>query len=240
MLDKKTGLTFLSQLSFDFTLGDEASFETFEWGDNSLLRQQLIEKLPLGLHERFFYIWGKPGTGKSHLLQACCQVIALPKTAVYLPLSLLDYYGTDILEGVAQQDLIAIDDLDAVAQNKAWEEALFHLINQVRDENRATLILSSQHSPAASTLSLPDLRSRLHLGLVVELQPLSDGLKIETLQAYATRRGFDIPTPVASFLLDRCDRNMHTLYDLLNTLDSASLAAQRKITVPFVKQILKL
>lgn len=239
MLDKKTSLI-PPQLGLHFTLGDEATFDTFQWGSNALLHQQFIEKMPQGTQERFFYIWGAAGNGKTHLLQACCQALPAPQTAVYLPLALLQSYGPDILEGVSEQDFIAIDDLEAIAKNPAWEEAVFHLINRIRDENRATLILSSQYAPALSPLSLPDLRSRLHLGLVIELQALDDTLKIKTLQDYAARRGFALPTPVATFLIQRCDRNMHTLYNLLNTLDSASLAAQRKVTIPFVKQVLRL
>ena len=69
---------------------------------------------------------------------------------------------------------------------------------------------------------------------------LNDEDKINTLKLHALRRGFDLPESVGQFLISRCSRNMHDLQQLLNRLDDASLAAQRKITIPFVKDTLNL
>jgi len=87
-------------------------------------------------------------------------------------------------------------------------------------------------------LALADLRSRLSWGLVLQLNELGDNDKISTLKSRANKRGFELPTSVAQFLLNRCSRNMHDLQDLLDSLDKASLMAQRKITIPFVKHTL--
>ncbi len=93
-------------------------------------------------------------------------------------------------------------------------------------------------APTYLNLHLPDLKSRLAWGLVLQLQPLSDEDKLETLQMRAIQRGFRLPVSVAQFILKRCTRTMHDLDNILDRLDQASLAHQRKITIPFVKTIL--
>jgi DnaA family protein len=103
---------------------------------------------------------------------------------------------------------------------------------------KSLLIISGNQSPTTLPIKLLDLRSRLSWGLVIQLMELSDEDKINTLKLHAARRGFDLPESVGQFLISRCSRNMHDLHQLLNRLDDASLAAQRKITIPFVKNIL--
>lgn len=227
------------QLALAIRLNDEATMSDFCWGDNRLLQEQLQKTLS-GHGERFLYLWGSSGSGKSHLLQACCQELTHSHSAIYLPLSDLKEWGPDILEGINEQTLITIDDIDAVGMDKAWEEALFHLYNRIRDNERTILIISGKQTPANLSLSLPDLRSRLSWGLVIKLAELNDEDKIDTLKMHAKKRGFELPKSVGRFLINRCARNMHDLHTLLNRLDEASLIAQRKITIPFVKDILGL
>ena len=225
------------QLALAVKLNDEATLDDFCWGDNTLLQQQLQHTLK-GNGERFIYIWGASGSGKSHLLQACCQAVTTFQSTIYLPLEVLKEWGTQVIDGIEQQSLIAIDDIEIIASDPDWEEALFHLYNRVRDNEQTTLIISSNCSPSQSPLCLLDLRSRLSWGLVFQLNELDDEHKINTLKLHAHKRGFELSNSVGQFLLNRCARNMHDLYHLLNRLDDASLMAQRKITIPFVKYIL--
>lgn len=225
------------QLALTIQLNDEATLANFCWGSNTLLEQQLLTSLTAE-GERLFYLWGSSGCGKSHLLQACCQL--KQATAIYLPLYVLQEWGPESIDNLDQQTLIAIDDIDAIAGNRAWEEALFHLYNRVRDNGKTTLLIAGQQAPFKLAIALADLRSRLAWGLVVQLNELNDELKIKTIQQHALKRGFELPTPVGQFLLNRCARNMHDLHRILDDLDEASLAAQRRITIPFVKAILNL
>nr|WP_244915204.1 DnaA regulatory inactivator Hda [Legionella feeleii] len=228
------------QLALAIQLNDEATLTDFCWGSNTLLQQQLAMALQ-GKGERLFTIWGNPGCGKSHLLQGCCQAMSINAAAtIYLPLKILKEWGPESIEGIAEQDLIAIDDIDAIANDTAWEEALFHLYNKVRDNGKTILLITCQHPPSSSPIHLPDLRSRLAWSLVVQLNELEDDLKIKTLQQHASKRGFKLPISVGQFLLNRCARNMHDLHAILDQLDEASLIAQRKITIPFVKSILSI
>ena len=225
------------QLALAIQRNDEATLADFCWGNNILLQQQ-IEATLKGLGERLIYIWGASGSGKSHLLQACCQAVGGNQSSIYLPLQILKEWGPQVIEGIDEQAWIGIDDIDAIASNPAWEEGLFHLYNRVRDNEQTTLIITGKYPPSQAPLHLPDLRSRLSWGLVIQLNELNDVDKINTLQLHAHKRGFELPNTVGQFLLNRCARNMHDLHTLLNRLDEASLIAQRKITIPFVKEIL--
>jgi DnaA family protein len=225
------------QLALTIQLNDEATLDNFNWAHNELIKQQLALMLDYK-NEKIVYLWGNHGSGKSHVLQACCQAIQSPLSAIYLPLSVLKEWGPQSIEGLEEQSLICIDDIDAIAQDALWEEALFYLYNRIKDREYNLLIISGTTPPATSSIQLPDLRSRLAWGLVMQLSELNDEEKINTLKKRAIQRGFELTNHVGQFLINRCSRNMHDLYELLDVLDKASLQAQRKITIPFIKDIL--
>merc|ERR1712000_672341 len=122
----------------------------------------------------------------------------------------------------------------SVAGNKEWEEGLFHLFNRVRDRQGHMLIAANQ-APNHVGIQLPDLSSRLSWGMVYQVEPLEDDDKILALLLRAKRRGLNMNDDVARFILSRGPRDMQGLFDLLDKLDQASLSAQRKLTIPFIK-----
>lgn len=228
------------QLPLAIQLNHQTTLQDYCWGDNNFLKQQLMLTLA-GAGERFIYLWGEPGCGKSHLLQGSCQYASAQElSCVYLPLACLKDWGANILEDLEQQHLIAIDDIDVIAHDHQWQEALFHLYNRVRDNEKTLLLISGKRAPSLLNIQLADLRSRLSWGLTLPIIELNDELKISVLQQHAKKSGFELTSSVAFFLLNRCSRSMHDLYQILEQLDSASLAAKRKITIPFVKTILQI
>ena len=106
--------------------------------------------------------------------------------------------------------------------------------------SKTRLLITGDRPPRQLNLGLPDLASRLDWGQIYKLQPLSDEDKLQALQLRARLRGFELPEDVGRFLLKRLDREMRTLFMTLDQLDRASITAQRKLTIPFVKEILKL
>lgn len=225
------------QLALDIELPEEASLESFCWERNELLKNQIDYQLT-HKKERFFYLWGKEGVGKSHLLQAISH--AKQESVTYLPLTLINSYGPEILVGIETLSLICIDDIDVVAGDKAFEEALFHLYNKCRDNTNVMLFISGKSSPTQLPIQLPDLRSRLAWGLSFEVHGLSEDNQITVLMTRAKQKGLSLTVQVAQYLLHHYVRDMHHLNRLLETLDKASLAQKRKLTIPFVKQTLKM
>ena len=187
---------------------------------------------------RFLYIWGKPATGKTHLLSALCSLAESEGlNVIYLPLKQADELSPEICDGLESADIICIDDVDSIKTKPQWEQAIFHLYNRARDADRK-LVISSSQSPVAVEISLADLKSRMAWGITLALKPLTDIQKKNVLQQRASRLGMELSDETANYLLHHHSRTMNDLMDTLDKLDRASLAAQRKLTIPFVKAVL--
>lgn len=187
----------------------------------------------------FLYLAGEGGSGKTHLLLACAEAVQKGgKQVIYLSLSELMHSGSPaILQSLEQVDLLCLDDIEAVAGNVAWEEALFHCFNRLHDA-KGKLLVASANTPAHSLIKLPDLRSRLATGLVYQLPVLNDEQKQRALIIQAHYRGLSMSDEAAQYLLRHYGRDMNNLIQVLQQLDKASLQAKRKLTIPFIKQVL--
>jgi DnaA family protein len=225
------------QLPLGLTLPDSARLANFVAGPNAELVRALYA-VASGGGDASLYLWGGPGLGKTHLLQAACRQSGDHGLAsAYLSLGRSREPGPGILEGFEQLDLLCIDDWDVIAGERAWEEALFDLFNRMRDRG-GRLVMAARSPPDALGLGLPDLVSRLGWGLVYPLRPLDDAGRLRVLQLRAQGQGFELPDETGVYLLRRCSRDLPALCALLERLDRASLAAQRRLTIPFVKSVL--
>jgi DnaA family protein len=142
------------------------------------------------------------------------------------------------LEGCENLDLVCLDALDAVAGAAAWNEAIFRLHTLMQD-TATRLYVTTTVPPASIRFQLPDLRSRLLAASVHQLQDLDEAGQAEALQRRAEQRGLELSPEAAAYLVHRLPRDMHSLCAVLDRLDEASLAAQRRLTVPFLKQALE-
>ncbi|SEL34695.1 regulatory inactivation of DnaA Hda protein [Atopomonas hussainii] len=228
------------QLPLGVRLRDDATFANFYPGINAAA-QGYVERLcepEAGWVESLVYLWGPLGVGRSHLLQAACHRLEQQgAAALYLPLEEVAELGPALLEGLEQFELVCLDDVQRVATDPQWQEALFHLFNRLRDSGRR-LLLSADAAPRELPLTLADLRSRLSQALVFQLHELSDEDKLRALQLRAFRRGLQMSEEAGRFILTRSGRSMNELFDVLERLDQASLQAQRKLTIPFLKEVL--
>ena len=226
----------MQQLPLGITTDREATFENFFTTESN---QQILSHLKhfLSGDEPFIYIWGEQSSGVTHLLSAV-QMQSL--NTQYLPMKeLLPYPPESITDTLEQMDLICIDDIEVVAGNTAWETALFHLYNRLM-LNQKKILVGSHFSPRQLPLQIADLQSRLQYGLVFKIEVLSNEEKISAMQMRAKRLGLNLSEEVANYLILRLQRSASTLFAALNQLDSASLAEQRKLTIPFAKKVLEL
>jgi DnaA family protein len=185
------------------------------------------------------FLHGAPGSGRTHLLQACCLVSeAQAATFAYLPLAdLRALPPTELLAGLEACALVCLDDLDAVLCEPAWEEAIFHLHNRLL-QREASLLVAARLPPASLAVRLPDLLSRLQALLVLPLALPDDESLLSALVLRAHRRGMTLDEDVARYILSRAPRGMSELMAVLDLLDARSLAAGRRLSIPFVREAL--
>lgn len=225
------------QLPLDFEFRANQTFNDFFPGTNQEIVTHL-QRCIAGLGEQQIFLWGKSGQGKSHLLQACChQAQNQNLSSFYFDLSNAELPDPSILSGLDEYDVVCFDNIERIAGNTAWELAFFNFFNQHRDRGHK-LIVSASSAPNDIAIQLPDLKTRLNWGLSLKIQPLTDSDLIAALIFKANQMGFEIAPQAGRFLLTHYDRDLTSLWALLEKLDKASLAAKRKLTIPFLKQIL--
>jgi DnaA-homolog protein len=184
------------------------------------------------------YIAGPAATGKSHLLLAtCAEAEAAGRRTAYLPLAAAAGRLHEALDAFEQADVVALDGLEAVAGHRDDEVALFNAHNRAHDAGRC-LLYAAQAMPDGLDLTLPDLRSRLSQCARIVLEPLDDAGRSEVLRLRARRRGLQLDDSAIDWLLRHVDRDLVSLTTLLDRLDRESLAAQRRLTVPFLRSVL--
>jgi DnaA-homolog protein len=212
-------------------------FEHFHAGANAAALAA-VQALALEPGAPWVYLHGANGSGRSHLLMAACQAASSAGRRVqYLPLATIADHAA-ALRGVAGSELLALDDLGAIAGDREAEHALFDLYNRARAEGSG-LLFAADTTPIQLGIGLPDLRSRLGACTQFVLKPLDDDERRVVLKAQAASRGIELDDGVLDWLFARYARDLGALLDLLDKLDVASLAAQRRITIPFLRIVLR-
>ena len=212
------------QSILDFRLRDDATFSNYVG----------VAARNLELSKGMVFVWGESGSGKSHLLQAFCHA---EPSSIYLS----DLLGLDasILRGLEMFKLICIDDVDQVMDDKIWQEALFHLFNDCFNSG-AQLVFSAPFPANKLDCQLKDLQTRLNGMVGIETDRLSDDERLAALKLKAKSHGFEFADEVGRFILARSGRDMNSLVSIFGKLSSETLREQRKVTIPFVKQVLDL
>ena len=225
------------QLTLGIRLDAGRTFENFSMGRN----QPTLSTLAAGLRGELdspVYLWGSAGCGKTHLLEACCAgAYANHASVAFIPLREMSTIQSSILDGLADYDVVCIDDVHLVAGQAPWEEALFHFYNRAFARH-TTVVFASALQVTRVSFNLPDLRSRLVDTLTLQVFTLTDEERGAALQVRAHERGFELTDEVVQFVLHRMPRDMHSLFALLDKLDDSTLEQQRKVTVPLVRALM--
>lgn len=195
------------QLPLDISPAAEPTFDSFIAGANAEALERVRALAAGDLHESIVYLWGEPGSGRSHLLHAAAR---------------------------ANPSLVVADDVETL--DAAGQQALFVAINGAR-EGQAAVLAAGSSAPAGLALR-EDLRTRLGWGLVYQLKPLTDAEKALHLRAEARRRGLRLTDEVVWYLLHHLPRDVASLNAVLEVLDRHSLARQRPITLPLIREAL--
>ncbi|WP_348673281.1 DnaA regulatory inactivator Hda [uncultured Abyssibacter sp.] len=217
------------QLPLGLQLAEATEFASFVPGANAAV----VDALRQG--DQPLVLVGPPGSGKTHLLQAASRQ---PGRRAWLPMRQLIDHGPDMLDAFGGLDFVGLDDVDAVAGERDWELALLRLIDQARVESGRWVASLSRH-PDAVEFATPDLRSRLRWAALHRLESLDEtGLGALFEQRLAVR-GLRCPASVTRYVLRRVSRSAPAVVALVEAIDVASLAAQREVTIPLVRDLLE-
>lgn len=226
----------MPQLPLALRSPPDQRFESFIDAPDGAVSQ--LRLLAMAQQPDCVYLAGGPSTGKTHLcLSLCAAAGAMGRRAAYVPLAAASGRVREALESLDAYEVVALDGLEAAAGDAADELALFDFHNRARSAQQ-NLLYTSRVSPDALGIALPDLRSRLSQCARVVLQTLDDGGRRALLRDRAQRRGLAVEAAALDWILANVERDPVTLVALLDRLDRESLAAQRKVTVPFVRQVL--
>jgi DnaA family protein len=231
----------VKQLALGVRLRADAVFESFWPGLNGEIVATLRAPSTAPL-----WLWGATGTGKTHLLQAVCAAAGGTSTdspaagspAAYFPLIRSLALPPEALAGFEHSRVLCVDDVDAVAGDLAWEKALFRLFNEAA-ELHTRLIFAAATPPRQPDWGLEDWGSRAAACTVYQLRELDDEGRLEALRLRAAQRGLQLPQETSEYLLKRMPRDLRSLLDILDQLDEASLVAQRRLTIPFIRDALE-
>ena len=236
----------MKQLALGVKLRADAVFASFWPGPNSEIVATLRTPSTVPL-----WLWGASGSGKTHLLQAVCAAAGeaasgeaasgapdATSPAAYFPLAAPRELPPEALAGFERARVLCVDDVDAVAGDLAWESALFRLFNEA-SELGTRLIFAAASAPRRLDWRLGDWGSRAAACVVYQLRELGDDGRIEALRLRAAQRGLQLPYETSEYLLKRMPRDMHSLFAVLDQLDEASLVAQRRLTIPFIRDALE-
>jgi DnaA family protein len=221
----------MRQLALGIRLRADAVFESFAPGFNAEVLAALKQPGTAPL-----WLWGGESSGKTHLLQAVCA--AAGETAAYFPLDRSLALPPEALRGFETCRVLCVDDVDAVAGDLSWETALFELFNAAV-ELRTQLIFAAAAPPRQPPWRLKDWQSRAAACVVYQLRDLDDAGRVEALRLHAAQRGLQLPQETSEYLLKRVPRDLRSLLEILDALDEASLAAQRRLTIPFIRDALE-
>jgi DnaA family protein len=214
----------MRQLALDLGRKPPQTLDTFFPGQNAELVQRLhavAARRSAVLQERFLYLWGESGAGKTHLLQALANEIDVRYLRPDAPAQDFEY-AEDI-------GLYLLDDCNRLPPDS--QIAAFNLYNQVRDNGG--LLVAAGDAPPAGLVLREDLRTRLGWGL-------SDEEKVDALQQIAQARGLVVSVGVLPYLITHFRRDMRSLAAMLDALDCYSLETRRPVTLPLLRDLLQL
>lgn len=223
------------QIPLPFEFQSNQRFNNFYVGDNAEILSHL--KNIFSHNEQLIYLWGRKGTGKTHLIQASSYAAHGEHKSCFCFAFNKKLPTPELLHGLENLDFVCFDNIENIAGNHEWELAFFNFFNLHRD-NHKYLLLSANCPPKFLPIQLPDLKTRMNCGLALQLKTAGDEQQLNALIFKANDLGFKIPPHVGQFLMMHYTRDLPYIWQLLDTIGHATLAEKRKITIPFLKKII--
>ena len=226
----------MKQLALDIGLASDPGFSNFFCGPNKAVVDQLTRWAQSPLDSPVpTYLWGDEASGKTHLLKAVSAALrAQGASSGWMDASMLEPP-----EFNESWSAVIMDECHLY--NTAQQRTAFNwFVNALStDDGQPRWVVAAGNVPPADLPLREDLRTRLGWGHVFALQALSDEERRAVIRLEADARGFSLGEGVMDFMLTRFSRDLGSLMQLLEKLDSYALQTKRAITVPLIKTMLE-
>ncbi len=222
----------MQQMLLDINPLPLPTLENFLPGRNAELMYMLRSILSGKEKECFVYLWGNSGCGKSHLLRAIVTAYARKNAKVVYSCAENHYP----FRGDSAADCFALDDIDGL--DASGQAELFSLYNRLREDGHALLLVSGSTAPAYLDMR-QDLVTRLGWGLVYQVHELTEEERVQAMKTHAADCGFTLSQEICVYLLRHGRRDLPSLMMTLDALNRYSLVHQRPITIPLLRELLR-
>jgi DnaA family protein len=220
----------MRQLTFELKAPPKPTFDNFITGRNQELLGSLMAMLRGEGSERFMYVWGESGAGKTHLAQSFLSFCEKHKKVC------LNFDQLDSVTDLRGDEYVFAENIDGLLAET--QVKFFNVYNTIREGSGLVVAFGSVPVHALSLRA--DVVTRLGWGLVYQVKPLEEVDKIRAMQDFAHGKGFSLAREVISYVLSHYRRDLFSLLSLLEGLDRYSLEVKRKVTVPLVREFLDL
>ena len=226
-----------AQIALPLSFDRQFSFDNYFSQQRKLIVDNLMS-LIASQGEPIIGLWGGSGSGKTHLINASAHYARQQDLSFQLYDGIeLARYDADLFEDLETCQVLAVDNLDALCGHRKWEEKFYQLINISRNEE-LKLLFTLTENPSYLNCQLADFQSRLSWGLLLQLPTTGENEIANIIKLRAAMLGIDLSEEVIGYLLTHYSRQLTEQIELLRILDNASLSAQKRITIPLIKQTL--
>lgn len=235
----------MRQIPLALSAAEPPSFDNYVAGSNDeavAVLRALAGERDAAPARRAVYLWGEPGAGKTHLLDALAASVGArairlgpesPKEAFASALDRLSQLAASTPTAGPAAPVVIVDDCERL--DDARQQAVFHLFNRVGEIPGAAFAAAGAQPPLALALR-DELRTRLGWGVVLRLALLTDQEKADALRRAAQGRGIALPEELIRWLLTHRSRDIRWLLRLLDALDRYALERKRAITLPLLRE----
>ena len=230
-----------TQLIFPFQINQKASFKNFFCTSDNLHLINRLEDIVIENAGHEIMIYGENGSGKSFLMQAICnELSSKDRRFAFIPMKKAINMGVDIFQDLASLDAVCVDDMQLILASGEWEKALFNLINDCQQSSCSLILSIRATQPLEEVTLLPDLLSRIKRMEFFTLREVQNEQLKQALKFVSEQLDINIDTAELDFLLKHQTRKFSLLVENLHLLDQQSASLKRTITIPLIKETLKL
>lgn len=243
----------IKKIHFDPRLNPDYNFNNFVEGEcNRLARSagMAIGNNPGKTAFNPLMVYGDPGLGKTHLVQAIGILVKEQHPEKIVLYVNANKFQTQFVESVRNNnkndflhfyqmiDVLILDDVQEFAGKEKTQDTFFHIFNHLHQSGKQ-LILTCDRPPVELQGMEQRLLSRFKWGLLADLQRPDYETRLAILKKKAYNDGIELPEEVFEYLAANISNNIRELEAVLISLYAQSTLNRKEITLELARQMIE-